>query len=358
MLNERFDELSRKPDAQFLDAGAYESGLSPTTSTVGLGASVQEGKISGGPVVGGRSRRSARAQHGFGAAELDRAKKRMVASYERAYTERDKTESGAYVQEYVNHFLEDEPSPGIDYERKLVQALLPGITAAEVTAAAKELFAGASRVILATSPQKHGPRRADRGGAARGGGQRREGRGDGVERHRVDARRCMAARSRAGARSRIGASSPELGVTVVRFANGVEAWFKPTDFKNDQVLFSLVSQGGASLAPPEQFIEASLAPALGPAVGIGRAHAPSICRSCSPARSPRPRRSCRRRRTASRARSKPANLETALQLLYLEFTAPGDDAEAFALIKKQARGGVSESRARSRRGLRREGRPR
>src|SRR5918995_4699120 len=45
MLNERFDELSRKPDAQFLDAGAYESGLSPTVSTVGLGVAAQEGKI-------------------------------------------------------------------------------------------------------------------------------------------------------------------------------------------------------------------------------------------------------------------------------------------------------------------------
>ena len=33
-------------------------------------------------------------------------------------------------------------------------------------------------------------------------------------------------------------------------------------------------------------------------------------------------------------RSNPANVETALQLLYLEFTAPGDDADAFALIKK------------------------
>ena len=48
MLNERFDELSRKPDAQFLNAGAYESGLSPATSTVGLGVAVQEGKIPAG----------------------------------------------------------------------------------------------------------------------------------------------------------------------------------------------------------------------------------------------------------------------------------------------------------------------
>ena len=56
----------------------------------------------------------------------------MLASYDRAYAERDKTESGSYVQEYVNHFLQGEPTPGIEYEQKLVQALVPTITAAEV----------------------------------------------------------------------------------------------------------------------------------------------------------------------------------------------------------------------------------
>ena len=36
----------------------------------------------------------------------------MLASYDRAYAERDKTESGSYVQEYVNNFLQGEPTPG------------------------------------------------------------------------------------------------------------------------------------------------------------------------------------------------------------------------------------------------------
>ena len=53
-------------------------------------------------------------EFGFGPAELERARKWMLASYERAYTERDKSESGLYAQEYINHFLEGEPSPGID----------------------------------------------------------------------------------------------------------------------------------------------------------------------------------------------------------------------------------------------------
>ncbi len=52
---------------------------------------------------------------------------------------------------------------------------------------------------------------------------------------------------------------PELGVTVVRLSNGVEAWLKPTDFKNDQVLFALAASGGSSLAAPEKFVEAQLA---------------------------------------------------------------------------------------------------
>ena len=169
MLNERFDELSRKPDAQFLDAGAYESGLSPTTSTVGLGASVQEGKIPAGLTsVVIEAKRA--VQHGFGAGELDRAKKRIVASYDRAYNERDKTESGG-LRPGVRQPLPRETSPArasttsASWCRRCCPASPPPTSPRRP----KQLFGGASRVILATSPQKQGPRRADRSGAARRG---------------------------------------------------------------------------------------------------------------------------------------------------------------------------------------------
>ena len=51
------------------------------------------------------------------------------------------------------------------------------------------------------------------------------------------------------------------------------------------------------------------------------------------------RRRCRR--TASPAARRPAQLETALQLLYLNFTAPNDDPEAFALLKRQLAAAVA-----------------
>ncbi len=37
----------------------------------------------------------------------------------------------------------------------------------------------------------------------------------------------------------------ELGVTVLTLSNGVEVWLKPTDFRNDQVVFSSYARGGS-----------------------------------------------------------------------------------------------------------------
>ena len=330
MLNERFDELSRKPDAQFLDAGAYESGLSPAVAAVGLAAAVQEGKIPAG--LGAIVIEANRAvQHGFGAGELDRAKKRMTAAYDRAYAERDKTESSAYVQEYVRHFLEGEPSPGIEYERQLVQALLPGISAAEVAAAAREMFSDRSRVILAVSPEKDGltvPTEAELRAVVA----------------RAEAVAVTAWNDEAATRELMEdppkpaeiverRELPKLGVTVVRFANGVEAWFKPTDFKNDEVLFSLVSSGGSSLASCDDFLEASLAPALVQLSGAGGHSAIDLQRLLAgKIASSTPTMGLSQHGIS--ARSNPANIETALQLMHLQFTAPGNDADAFALIRK------------------------
>ena len=155
MMNERFDELSRRPDARFLGAGVGDEDLSRTTDAFALSASVEDGKLGDGLTTLAIEARRVR-EHGFGPAELDRAKRWLAAFYARAYTERDKTESGSFAREYVSHFLEGEPAPGIEYEYRLATEVLPGITAADVAASAARLIEPESRVVLAVSPQKAG----------------------------------------------------------------------------------------------------------------------------------------------------------------------------------------------------------
>jgi len=331
MLNDRFDEISRRADAPFLSAGAYGGGLSPTVDTVSLGAGVQDGKIEAGlAALALESKRV--TQFGFGPAELERAKKWTLAGYDRAYTERDKTESGSYVQEYVNHFLTGEPSPGIVFEHQLANQIIPTISAEEVNTAARTLFGDASRVVLAVSPEKASvpvPTEAQLRAALTA----------------TDAVAVTAWNDTAKSTTLMEhvpdpgtvadrREMPELGVTIIRLSNGVEAWFKPTDFKNDQVVFSLAASGGTSLSEPDKFPEAQLATALVGLSGIGGHSAIELQKllagkiaSASPFLSLSTQ--------GISGSSTPANLETGLQLLNLNFTQPGDDPEAFGLIKRQ-----------------------
>src|SRR5207247_2204652 len=224
-------------------------------SSFTLGAGVQDGRLEDGIAALATEAKRIR-EFGFSATEMDRAKKWMAASYERAYSERDKTESSSFASEYVRYFLDDEPSPGIEYEYKLVQQLLPGISVNEASAMAKSLLTDNSQVILAVSPQKPNiriPADNELRAAINAGNAA-------PVTEWVDTTSSRGLMEKMPATGTVGSrrTLENLGVTVVRFGNGVEAWLKPTDFKNDQVLFSLNAQGGTSLAPPADFPEASM----------------------------------------------------------------------------------------------------
>ena len=90
MLNERFDELSRKKDAQFLGAGAYESPLSP--SVVGLRARRRgRGREDPAGPVGARDRNEPRAAVRLRAGGA-RAREEVVARLLRARLQRARQE--------------------------------------------------------------------------------------------------------------------------------------------------------------------------------------------------------------------------------------------------------------------------
>jgi len=337
MINERFGEIARKPEAPFLGAGAYGGSLSPGVRTFTLAASVEDGKIAEGVTALAIETNRVR-RHGFGAAELERARKWLLASFERAWNERDKTESGAYVQEYVNHFLLDEPSPGIEHEYRLARQVVPEMSAAEVSKAATAVFDGGSRVVLAVAPEKPGLE-APADTALRAAIEKADAVAVAPWADTTDATELMEEVPDPGAiagRREI----PELGVTVIRFRNGVEAWLKPTDFKNDQILLSLVAAGGSSLAPPERFVEAQLATAYAGLSGAGGHRAVDLEKLLA-GRLAFANASIGLSSHGISGSSSPEHLETALQLLHLRFTEPGDDPEAFALLTRQLEAAVA-----------------
>jgi zinc protease len=337
IIDERFSDLERRPDATILGGGAGGGTLSQQVATFSLGAAVEDGRLEDGVAVLVQEANRIK-EFGFSGSEVERAKSWLASFFDRAYAERDKTESGSYAGEYVRYFLNGEPSPGIAFEYRLVKQVLPTITDAEVAASARALLRDEGRVVLATSPQKPGiriPTDDDLNRALVAANANRVTPWTDTTTNRALIENPPTAGTVAERRTIEG-----VGLTIVRFGNGVEAWLKPTDFKNDQVLFTLTASGGASLAPPADYVEASIADDLASLSGFGGLKAVDLQKLLAgKLASARPFIGLSSHGIAGSAA--PAQLETALQLVYQEFTAPGDDPDAFPLLKRQLEAAVA-----------------
>ena len=331
MMNARFAEIARRPDAPFLRASSGGGRVGRDVESFTVSARVNDGGIEEG--LDALAQEIARLeQHGFGEAELDRAKKDVVARYERAYNERDKTQSGSLASELLRHFLVDEAAPGIDAELDLLRRFVPAITVAEVSAFAREFFGEDNRVVIASSPEKEGISAVTQAGLR---DALRAGSTAAVTAWRDEAagRELMAEPPPPG-NVRTRREIPEIGVTVLTLSNGVEVWLKPTEFRNDQVSFRAYARGGASLALPDEFLDASLSTSLVGVAGVGGL-SPIDLGKVMAGRIARVSPFMDNYTHGISGSSTPGDLEAALQLVYLYFTAPNQDAAAFDLMKSQ-----------------------
>ncbi len=331
MINPRLREIARRPTAPFLGAEAGVDTFGRTLQLFEVGAAVPENGLAAGlEAIVIETRRV--QQHGFSAAELDRARRSLLAAYERAHNERGTTESQSYAGEYVRHFLEGEPIPGIAFEYQVASTYLPGVTVEEVSAAARALITDQNRVVMAVAPEKPGvpapTEESLKASMTRAAAVLVEPWADGTEGRTlvehpptpgsVTARRTLA----------------DLGVTVLTLSNGVEVWLKPTDFKNDQIIFGAYALGGTSLAPEADFHSAELATSLAGVGGVG-GFSPVDLQKMLAGRiaSASPRVGTYTQEIGGA--STPRDIETALQLNYLAFTAPNVSTETFDLLKRR-----------------------
>jgi zinc protease len=331
MVNARFAEISRRPDAPFVRASSGGGRIGRDVESISVSARVNDGGIEKG--LEALAQEIARfGQHGFGDAELDRAKRDMLATYERAYNERDKTQSGSLASELQRHFLVGEAAPGIDAELDLLRRFMPAVTVAEVNALAREFIGEDNRVIVASSPEKEGIAVATQAGLL---DALRAGSTAAVSAWRDDTvgRELMAEPPPPGA-VRARREIPEIGVTVLTLSNGVEVWLKPTGFQNDQVTFRAYARGGASLASPAEFLDASLSTSLVGVAGVG-GFSPTDLGKVMAGRIARASPFVDNYTHGISGGGTPGDLEAALQLVYLFFTAPNEDAAAFDLMKSR-----------------------
>ena len=267
MLNDRFSEITQKPNPPFINAFASQGDLVRSAESFSLTAIVADNGIQQGLnallTEGERVRR-----FGFLQSELDRTKKDILRGTEQAFAEREKTNSSVYASAYVSSFLESEPSTSIDYDLKAVRQLLPTISLAEVNKLAGIWMTDKNRVLATTSPEKSGivdPRPGELLQAF----QAVKGANIAAYTENAPASQLV---DREPTPGKVIATREikEIGVIEWKLSNGVRVLLKPTDFSADQISFVGYSPGGASLLPDTGYIAASAGDLIPMTSGVGK----------------------------------------------------------------------------------------
>lgn len=340
MLAQRFQEVSQRPDAPFLGASAGGGGMARSLETFRLFVRTEDGRIAPGLSAAVAEIKRA-VEFGFLAGELQRARDDYLSSVQQAYNERTRTENADLASEYVAWFLDREPSPGIEFEYQESNRLAPTISLDEVNAALKRMITPDNRVIAVSAPDKEGLtppaepaiRAAfDQGWAA-------------AVTPWIDtvADRPLMAELPAPGTVTARREVPEIGVTVLTLSNGAEIWLKPTDFQNDEILFSASSLGGASIADPADYPAVARAAAIIGEQGIG-GFKPAELEKLLSGKVVNGHPFIGNYTHGLGGDCAPRDLETALQLLYLTMTQPTDRPEAFEVLRKRWRN-EAENRA-------------
>ena len=332
MLNLRLGEIARNPNPPFLGAGSSKGSLVRSKGAYLLSASVPEDGIERGlEVVFTEAERVAR--FGFTASELERQKIDVLRGIERAYTDRANRGSASYAAEYSRAFLDDEPIPGIEYEFELYKRFIPEITLTEVNQIGSEWIRPQNRVVVVTGPEKEDldmPSEEALLAVLTGVADMEI---TAYEETVID--QPLLAEIPEGS-TVVGTREFAEDIVEWELGNGVRVALKPTDFREDQVLFQGFSPGGTSLASDEEWIPARSATVLLQGGGLGPFNTTDLRRVLTgKVASARPFISSFEEGVTGSG--SPQDLETMFQLIYMTFTAPRADPEYFEVFNTRNR---------------------
>jgi zinc protease len=207
-------------------------------------------------------------QYGFTTSELERNEKGFLRSIEKAYTERNKTESYRLISDYIQNYLTQEPAPGIAYEYNLLNKIIPEITLDEVNAIVPSLLKINNSVIIIDLPQKENIEAPDTSKLTKiFSAVRNEKLTPYVD--KVSDSELLSVKLNP-VKILSEKKIKEIGVTELKLPNGATVVLKPTDFKNDEIFLSAFGPGGNSLATDSNFISASFSQTIINGSGIGK----------------------------------------------------------------------------------------
>ena len=345
MENARLQEIAMQPDAPFLGAGMGTGdviGIIPTLNATVFVAMTQDGKLARGFEALYTELEKVR-RYGFTQGEFERAQENLMRQAERTYANRNDRRNGEFVQSYLNNYSKNSPIPDAETEWQLDSMLIKMLNVDAVNAFAAQTIAPANQVIIVNAPEKEGLTTptaeellAIRDKVAAGEVTAYE---DNVVKEPLIPEGTVLK----GSPVKKTAEDAKLGTTEWTLANGAKVVVKHTDFKADEVRMSAVAKGGLSVLSDGEFYMGEMMPAVNSMSGVGKFSATELKKQLS-GKSASVQPAVENYSSAMKGVCSPKDIETMLQLLYLNFTQPRFDRADYDNLIKMVRSQLENAR--------------
>ena len=333
VMNERFQEITSKSDAPFLDGALMCSRICETCDVVLGDVAFKEGQVE--PALKAfYTEVEKMKRYGFSDAEVQRAKDDILSRYERRASAADSRKNSEFIQPLISNFFNNTPymEPATEYQ--LAKSIMQMVPPAAINQVVGQLITDENMVVLYNGPKK-------------------EGLADPTEEQLLGIISAVKA-------SEIAANAEEKietefvnpaslkggkvkktaqlvkGITEWTLSNGVKVAFLPTEYKKDQVLIRLVMDGGQSLISTADLpsFESNVWSLFQSNTGVSKFNSSTTSKMLSGKQvNISPYISSIRHGISGSCQ--PKDLETALQLLYLNFVDPRFDADEYNVGKQQ-----------------------
>lgn len=265
-------------------------------------------------------------QHGITREELDLQKTKINAKYKRFAATKNSIPSNDYIENCIQHFIENEPIIDYQYLNETINEILPDISTDEVNVMAHEWFPGENTAIVVTSPldSLHSAISEKKIIQVLSEIKAKQTR----KYISLYSDKPLLNKKLEGSKVIRQTRNKKFGFTEIMLQNRVKIVVKPTSYKNNEILFSAISPGGHSVYSDNAMMSAYFASEIINLSGIGNFDNTNLHKKLS-GNSATVIPCINEIDETLQGGSNSEDIETLLQLIYLYFTSPRKDTTAY-----------------------------
>lgn len=250
-INDRLEELSRTKNAPFISASVRSGNffLASTKDAFELSGVLKEGKaLEAIQLLVGEVER-ARA-NGITIDELKRGKAEMLSYAENDYNDRSNRRNGEFVEQCVQNFLEETPIIEPEKELEMVRKLDKTVTIDDVNALAKTIITNQNQVVTMFGPDKNTFKMPTNSSVENAILKAQKQHYTPYKTQNTLTERLITKLPKPG--SIKSERTYKYGYTEFTLSNGLKVYVRPTNFEPDEVNLKLFSLGGKNIYPDSE----------------------------------------------------------------------------------------------------------